>query len=211
MKETKHAACEERQTMKVCILGASPRKKGNTNALLDPFMDELGKNGCKISLFQLYNMKIEPCIACRMCQKDWTIFGCHFKDDAQQIFDAILESELIVLATPIYSFFCTAPMKAILDRLVYGMDKYYGETVGPSLWAGKNLALIATCGYRPERGADVFEEGIKRYCKHSHLNYLGLYAERHLGYQTVFMDDEKAQRARDFAVKLFEGCQNIPG
>ena len=28
-------------------------------------------------------------------------------------------------------------MKALLDRLVYGMDKYYGAEKGPALWAGK--------------------------------------------------------------------------
>lgn len=61
----------------------------------------------------------------------------------------VLESDLLVLATPIYSWYCTPPMKAALDRLVYGMNKYYGERRGPSLWAGKRLALITTCGYRP--------------------------------------------------------------
>jgi len=28
-------------------------------------------------------------------------------------------------------------MKAVLDRLVYGMNKYYGREKGPSLWEGK--------------------------------------------------------------------------
>jgi len=28
-------------------------------------------------------------------------------------------------------------MKALLDRLVYGMNKYYGDKKGPALWAGK--------------------------------------------------------------------------
>ncbi len=41
------------------------------------------------------------------------------------IFDKV-RATLIVLATPIYSWYCTPPMKALLDRLVYGMDKYYG-------------------------------------------------------------------------------------
>jgi multimeric flavodoxin WrbA len=120
----------------------------------------------------------------------------------QSIFDQILASDLIVLATPIYSWYCTPPMKALLDRLVYGMNKYYGDKKGPALWAGKKLALLTTCGYRPEKGADLFQIGMERYGRHSQLNYMGMLAERDLGYQAVFMDEEKADHAREYARKL---------
>ena len=82
------------------------------------------------------------------------------------------------------------------------MNKYYGMETGPSLWAGKSVAVVATCGYPPEKGADLFEEGIKRYCKHSNLKYLGMACERHLGYATKFMDDQKASRMQEFAKSI---------
>jgi len=188
--------------MKCCILMGSPRKKGNTAALLDPFMQELAQHEIQSDMIWLHNKRIEPCIACRTCQKDWTIFGCRYKDDAQEVFDKVYASDVIVLATPIYSWYCTAPMKAILDRLMYGMNKYYGEEKGPSLWAGKKLAILTTCGYSPDKGADLFEEGIKRYCGHSQLQYFGMLAERDFGYNTTFMTDEKAEHARLFARKI---------
>ena len=47
----------------------------------------------------------------------------------------IVWAELIVLATPIYSWYCAAPMKNLLDNH-YGLNKYYGSATG-SLWAGK--------------------------------------------------------------------------
>ena len=190
--------------MKYLILMGSPRGKGNTHELLKPFMDELSLHGVEHELVWLYDKNIKPCIACRSCQKDWTIFGCPIRDDGQEIFDKIIEAHTIILATPIYSWFCTPPMKALLDRMVYGMNKYYGEAKGPSLWAGKRLAIIATCGYRPEKGADLFEEGIRRYCKHSQLIYEGMLAERHLGYDTEFMNDEKRERAGLFAKILMD-------
>ena len=120
----------------------------------------------------------------------------------QILFDAILRCDLLVWSTPVYSWYCTPPMKAVLDRMVYGMNKYYGEQKGPALWAGKSAALITTCGYPAEKGADLLEEGIRRYCKHSQLNYLGMLAERHMGYNTVFMDQEKESRATAFARQL---------
>ena len=64
----------------------------------------------------------------------------------QEIFGLVLSCDLLILATPIYSWYCTPPMKAVLDRLVYGMNKYYGGERGPSLWAGRAVALLMTCG-----------------------------------------------------------------
>ena len=190
--------------MKVCILMASPRPQGNTAALLVPFEQELAALGHSIQRFDLYQMDLKPCLACRVCQKDWSRVGCARQDDMHQIFDAVMDCDLLVLASPIYSWYCTPPMKAALDRLVYGMNKYYGDEKGPALWKGKKLALVTTCGYRPQNGADLWEEGMRRYAKHSQLVYSGMLAERHLGYSVAFMDEEKAARARDFARALCE-------
>ena len=190
--------------MKIYILMGSPRKDGNTAALVNPFTDELKSAGHEVEMVWLYDKDIKPCLACRACQKDWKVFGCARQDDAQDIFDKILEADLLVFATPIYCWYCTAPMKALMDRLVYGMNKYYGDKMGPALWAGKAVASITTCGYRPEKGADLWEDGLKRYCKHSGLRYLGQLAERHLGYHTIFMDADKEQHARAFAQEMME-------
>jgi multimeric flavodoxin WrbA len=188
--------------LKYLILMGSPRKNGNTHELVKPFMEELKTNNNQCEILWLYDMNIKPCLACRVCQNYWTSFGCAIKDEAQIVFDKILESHVIILATPIYSWYCTPPMKSMMDRMVYGMNKYYGDEKGPSLWAGKKVALITTCGYRPEKGSDLFEEGIKRYCKHSQLNYIGMLVERHLGYNTEFITEEKINNARLFAREL---------
>lgn len=190
--------------MKYLILMGSPRKNGNTNALVKPFMEELKREGTEVSCVWLYDKKIEPCLGCRKCQDEWDKFGCINDDDMQEIFNEVHVSDFIILATPIYSWFCTPPMKAALDRLVYGMNKYYGKNKGPSLWAGKKLAIISTCGYRPEKGADLFEQGIIRYCKHSSLIYFGMLSERDKGYNEEFLDDKKLQNAREFANKLLK-------
>lgn len=204
--------------MKTLVLSASPRRRGNTNSLTDSFCTEL----TDYDRVNLYDMQIEPCLACRKCQADWEKPACSRSDDLQGrdcaqmegLFDRILGADLIVLATPVYSWYCTAPMKALLDRCVYALNKYYGvpekdgtgeNRRGPSLWAGKKLALITTCGYEPEKGADLLEEGLKRYCRHSQLEYMGSLVERHMDYGTRFMDKEKEERAKKFARSLMEG------
>ena len=111
---------------KLCILFGSPRRNGNTSQLVQCFLKEAEQLGCPCELYRLYDMDLRPCVACRTCQKDWSVFGCPQKDDMQLIYGAILRCDLILLATPIYSWYCTPPMKAVLDRMVYGMNKYYG-------------------------------------------------------------------------------------
>jgi len=83
----------------------------------------------------------------------------------------------------------------------------HGGKRGPSLWAGKKLALITTCGYPPEKGADLLEEGLKRYCNHSKLKYVGSIVERNAGYVNEFMDSEKVVRAKAFARRLIDELQ----
>ena len=201
---------------KILILTASPRKSGNTNSLVKVFAEELERKSADTDdiaydMTDLYDLDIKPCLACRCCQTDWGESFCIQEDDLtgtdeKGLFQDILTSDMIVLATPIYAWYCTAPMKALLDRCVYALNKYYDDAAGthggergPALWAGKKVALIMTCGYKPEKGADLLEEGIKRYCKHSQLDYVGSLVERHQGYQTEFMDAAKAEHAKAFA------------
>ena len=188
----------------ITVFRASPRKNGNTNALADIVVHDLQQAGVNVLEFDLYDMDIRPCLACRRCQEDWSRITCVRDDDMGQIFEAIGKSDLLILASPVYSWYCTPPMKSMLDRLVYAMNMYYGEERGPSLWEGKRLAMITTCGYPPEKGADLLEEGIRRYCKHSRLRYEGMLCARHLGYSIPFMDEEKQRLASLFAKKLIE-------
>ena len=124
--------------MRICILMGSPRLQGNTAVLLKPFMARLQERGAVVDYITLSDKRIEPCIDCRTCQDIHDSFGCPLKDDLQSIFDSVLQADCIVWATPIYSWGCTPPMKAVLDRFVRGMNKYYGQKKGVSLWKGKN-------------------------------------------------------------------------
>ena len=189
-------------TATVSVFRGSPRPHGNTNALTDIAVSTFRETGLEVQEFNLYRMDVRPCLACRQCQQDWSAITCAQQDDFAKIASAVTDSDLLVLATPIYSWYCTPPMKAMLDRMVYAFNMYYGDQRGPSLWAGKKVGLITTCGYPPEKGSDLFEEGIKRYCKHSQLQYLGMLCERHLGYNTQFLDDDKISHTREFAEQL---------
>ncbi len=188
--------------MQVCILMGSFRKKGNTATLLQPFIKELEKLGASIEYITLCDMHLEPCTACWTCQDIFDKPGCPKQDDMHVVFDAVIKADCIVFATPVYSWYCTPPMKAVLDRLVFAMNKYYGEKEGPCLWEGKPCALITTCGYEIEAGAGVLEEGLRRYSKHSRLNYLGKLAVRDIKGISYFKNETAVAAAEEFARKV---------
>ena len=189
--------------MKSTIIYGSPRKKGNTAALLEPFMDELQKNEVTIDYFDVYEKEIAGCKACLGCQKDISKICCVVQDDMQAVLNSMSEADMIIIAAPIYAWSAPAPVKAVIDRAIYSSCKYYGDDPhGPALFKGKRLALLTTCGYPVEKGADLYEEMMKRYCKHCGFTYAGMLAERQRNLKEVFMNDEKESHAREFAKSL---------
>ena len=189
--------------MKATVVFGSPRKSGNTASLLSPFMDELEKAGAKIDYYDVYEKNIAGCRACLQCQKDKTRPGCVIEDDMQPIIASLAESELLVVAAPIYCWGMPGPVKTVFDRFIYAFCKYYGDDpFGPALLSGKKLALITTCGYPVEKGADLYEESMKRIAKHCKLRYAGMLAERQRNLKEPFMNSEKEEHARAFAKSL---------
>lgn len=187
-------------TMKFCILMGSPRLKGNTVELLKPFISELEQNKAEVDYITLQDKNIQPCKGCYSCQNVNGAYGCIQQDDVAEIMDSIISCDCLILATPIYTWYCTAPMKALLDRH-YGLNKYYGKAKG-SLWKGKKIAIITTHGYDAEYGAGPFEAGIKRLCEHSKLEYLGMYSVRDEDDLASFQTVEAMEGAQLFARKL---------
>ncbi len=188
---------------KVLVLFGSPRKNSNTKALLLPFINRLHELGCEAEIINAYDRKIYPCVACLKCQADLANPSCVYEDDMKEIYKKFLQSDLIVLATPIYSWNCPSPMKAIIDRCVNAFCKYCGKEMGPSLAKGKKMALITTCGYPINSGVDLWEECNRRYCKHLQMSFLGQIAERQKSYSDSFMDNGKEARVIAFADEVF--------
>jgi multimeric flavodoxin WrbA len=178
----------------------SPRLNGNTAELVKPFIEELELNHVQVGYITLADKNIHACRGCYVCQNVSGEYGCQQKDDMQDIVSQIEKSDCVVLATPIYTWYCPAEMKAMLDRL-YGMNKFYGSGKG-SFWAGKKCAIIATHGYDAQYGAGPFEMGIKHLCEHSDLKYAGMYSVRDEDDKASFQTAEAMNGAKKFAQAL---------
>ena len=188
--------------MNVLIFMGSPRLQGNTAELCKPFMEELKAQGAAVRYVPLADKNIKPCKGCYACQDVPGIYGCVQHDDMDAAVADIQWADLIVLATPIYAWYCAAPMKNLLDRH-YGLNKFYGSAEG-SLWAGKKVAILATHGYEGKYATDPFEMGIRRLCDHSGLTYVGMFDVRDEDNLASFRTEAAIQGAKAFAEKVTE-------
>ncbi len=110
--------------MKVIALNGSARgKKGVTWRLLDSLLKGLSEGGAAVREFQLKEMNISGCRACLTCMHK-TPGQCAQRDDMDQIYPLLRESDLFVMGTPVYTDNMSAQMKTVMDRCICGMDPF---------------------------------------------------------------------------------------
>ena len=194
--------------MKALIIQGSPRKKGHTEKLAECFSEKLESLGWETGSIWLGDCSIEPCIGCKHCQSIPSEFGCIKKDDTEAIYNKINEADLLVLATPIYSWYCTGSMKNLLDRH-YMTTKYYGSAAANGKYClvkDLSVVLLTTHGYPDQRANEPLEMGIKNLCKHCGWNYAGRLSARDTGIEEEFTEDKynaKAEALAEEVTKLF--------
>jgi len=115
------------------VLGVvgSPRKGGNTQILVSEILKGAREAGARTELLSLGKLRIEECDGCHTC---WDTEVCRINDGMVRIYKKLMDSDCIILATPMYWFGPTVPMKAFIDRLVYfccsrNEDKIKGKEV----------------------------------------------------------------------------------
>lgn len=101
--------------MKILAVIGSPRPKGNSTALLNAFLDGARSAGAEVEIIKPHRMKIAPCTGCERCRENDG--RCVVKDEFQLAYDMVLNSDAIVLATPIYFGSVSAQLKTFIDRL----------------------------------------------------------------------------------------------
>lgn len=101
---------------KVLIISASPRRGGNSDTLCDEFLKGAKEYGNTVEKVFLKDKNINYCTGCGYCTKNGQS-GCRQKDDMAEILDKIIDSDVIVLATPVYFYTMNGQMKTFIDRL----------------------------------------------------------------------------------------------
>ena len=126
---------------KILILNGANSNTRNTAALIKAFTEGAENAGNEVVKFDVAHMNIHGCLGCMACmnkqKNDPDI--CVQKDDMKQIYDAIMQCDVIVFASPVYWWGPTSQLKAAVDRLEAIVGHY-----GLSYLRGKSTALLMT-------------------------------------------------------------------
>ncbi len=116
--------------MTVTALMGSPRKTGNTAALLDASLAGIktANPDIDVNRIDLNELDVKHCRGCSACQRG--LEGhCILKDDMTGLYEMILRSEVLVIATPVFTFSVPAPVKAVMDRFFAVSTRLRGRKI----------------------------------------------------------------------------------
>jgi len=99
--------------MKLLAIYASPRAQGNSDLLLNSFLKGAEASGCQIVRLYVRDLNIFPCTACGECENTGE---CPLQDDMQMVYSLLLNTDALVVATPVYFYNVPAQLKALIDR-----------------------------------------------------------------------------------------------
>lgn len=119
--------------MKVMIVNGSPRK-GNTWRALSLIAHSLNSS-YEVSSFNLYDYFISGCRNCDACHKKGGY--CTQKDDSNKLLQFLVDSDIVVLGTPVYYWGISAQMKLFIDKF-YAVNSLLSES--------PKRMLVVACG-----------------------------------------------------------------
>ena len=139
--------------MKITSILGSPRTKGNSATLAREFCETARQKGAEVREFVLNKLNFKGCQGCMACKDDKE--RCAVQDDLTEVLDAVRETDVLVLASPVYYADITAQMKAFVDRTFSFLKPDFETSSDPCrLEKGKTLVFIQTQGDDNEASFD---------------------------------------------------------
>jgi multimeric flavodoxin WrbA len=129
------------------ILGivGSPRKNGNTEKLMNEALRTSEQANADTDMIRLADFDLKPCDGCRVC---FRTKNCIIKDDVENIFSKIVESDGIIIGSPVYFYNVNAQTKIFIDRVGYlhiaREKKHFQNKVGGAIAVAGRSGLMNT-------------------------------------------------------------------
>ena len=99
--------------MKITILMGSPNRNGSTSMLGQEFRKGAEEAGHSCEVIDVCHANIHPCTGCVACGYEGP---CAQKDDVEDIRRKLLDTDMVVFATPLYYYGMSAQLKTLVDR-----------------------------------------------------------------------------------------------
>jgi multimeric flavodoxin WrbA len=189
---------------KILILNGSPKKDGNTAAMVDWFCQGAKSKGADIEIVRTANLKYKTtgCISCRVCQTSEK-YECCVKDEASPVLAEMANVDVIVFATPLYFFAASAQTKLVMDRMfsLYKWDNDAGTMQTPL--KGKTLVVLASAF--EDIGLDALEKPFALTAEYTGMKFESVLAAN------AGTSGEIAKKRPDIREKVISLAEKIAG
>jgi len=145
------------------IVCGSGNPKGHTSAMCRAAAEELASRGYSVRMFYPSDMSIADCDGCDSCAASGS---CRKQDDMRFIYGSFSESDLLVLASPIFFDGLSSPVVRVMGRF----QLYWNcrDLDRP----GECLALL--CGGRDVKEGAPAQKVVERFCKSMGIGLMGI-------------------------------------
>lgn len=150
----------------------------NTAILVDHFLGGATEAGAEVEHIRLASLKIQPCMACKACWQQ-TPGRCVINDDMAIMIEKFITSDVVVIASPLYTDNVSGLLKTFLDRLIVTGDPHWefdehGESRHQRRYQRPvKLIAISNCGYPEQSHFDVLRVFFRRMSRNMHLELAG--------------------------------------
>jgi multimeric flavodoxin WrbA len=128
-----------RKIMKILGIEGGPRKDGNTEKLVKQVLAGAQEAGCQTEFLKLAELTINYCRGCSSCRATGQ---CVIEDDMDRVVEAIQQSDVVVLGSPVFMWQVSGTTKVFMDRLCRLLTPTYESRLnGP-----KKIAFAYTQG-----------------------------------------------------------------
>ncbi len=100
----------------IIAINGSPRKNGNTAAMLNILLEKFKVAGHKTELLNIGGRKISGCSACYKCVENKNMKCAIDTDMINECIAKLSKADAVILGSPTYFADMTADMKAFIDR-----------------------------------------------------------------------------------------------
>ncbi len=179
---------------KVIVLNGSPRKNFNTAQLLKEAQKGAESIGAETEYYNLYDYNFLGCRSCFACQRKGSITEgvCAIRDDIRPILEKCINSDAIIIGTPVYFSYPTGVFRSFVERLLFANHTYMVDKENGGckrrLYKTIPAGVIFTMNCPEELASQInyptiLEENVKS------LNHILGYAESLYSYDTYQFAD----------------------
>ncbi len=131
--------------MNILILQGSPSDNGNTDYVINMLKDEISENN-HVEITRIVECNIEFCDGCNTCQESRQLLSCKFNDEFNDIIEKMKVSDLVIVASPLYTFGFPAQLKRFIDRMYSAVQNFRSSRSHSFLEGTKMMLLLTALG-----------------------------------------------------------------